>query len=975
MGEQPKVFEYAKEIGMETLALMDKIREWQLPVRSHMVALSEEMIVEIEHRLYPGRRKKAKKAGKKITKKVIKKNVALEKSGGRETPQETTKKDEGGDERQNEVTEKTTKKKMAKKKTGAKKAVTKKDAAKKATTKKATTKKTVTKKTGAKKVVAQKAVTKGAAASQVEPQKITGDLTTTGQEHEKSKKKRVVIRRRADVKAAEEAAATTSESVNTSLLSNEATDSGSAALTSSSSMDSPELQASESSSKGKETPYPAAKEKEGKSEGEVKTRKNIVGRMDLGKIQGFGRSGEGSSMRPQRTVHRNIRTGFVAMPIDIPPSPESESREKEKPAKKKPSAGVGKEQPVQTFAATEFRKREVIFQPKKRRFPIIREGKKNQLTTPKASKRIVKVHNVIKVSDLAQKLGVKHVQLTKKLISEGVKANINTELDFDTVSLVVPEFGFEAENLHMDIDERVKHVAFGDLDAEPVVRPPVVTVMGHVDHGKTTLLDAIRSSDVVSGEAGGITQHIGAYRVALPDGKMATFIDTPGHAAFTEMRARGANVTDIVVLVVAADDGVMPQTAEAINHAKAAEVPVIVAVNKVDRPDANMERIKQQLMEYELIPEEWGGRTLFVEVSALKKQGIENLIEQIHLQAEVLELRANPKRSATGTVIEGSIKKGRGNVATLLVQEGTLRVGDFMVVGMTMGRVRRLHNELGVGLKEAGPGVPVEVAGIESTPQAGDRFDVCQEEGLAHEIAQQRVAEVQKKVETPHAGMSLEEIFSKVKAGNVQELVIVLKSDVVGSNEAIKGMLAKLNHEEVKVNIIHSGVGGVSESDILLANTSGGVVIGFNVRPDSSAQRMAKEKGVEIKTYKIIYELIDDVKKALSGLLRPDIVEKSQGQAEVREIFSIPRLGVIAGCSVVDGKIYRTSKLRLIRDGRVVYEGTLGSLKRYKDDAKEVASGYECGIGIENYNDIKVGDVIEAYIEEEVARTLDSLES
>lgn len=855
MGEQPKVFEYAKQIGMETLALMDKIREWKLPVKSHMAILSEESIAEIQTRL------KKKSSTKKKAK-----------------------------------TKKTTKKK----------------------TTKTTTKKVAVKKTeGSKKTVSQ----------------------------------RKVIRRRAGATKPSPLSPSPAKAI---------TDPAPPSPS-----EEPTLVVTP------ETPTALAKETT-KETAKTKPRSNIVGRMDLKRVQAFPARSSSTAPRPQKTTTRNIRTGFVAMPMVTPHTTEGERREKEKASRKKPSAGGGgKELPVQSFAATEFRKREVIFQPKKKRFMGAREGKKTQLTTPKASKRVVQIHNVIKVSELAQKMGIKIPQLSKKLISEGIMANMNTELDFDTVSLIVPEFGFEAKNLHMDIDEKVKLLAFGSLDEAPVTRPPVVTVMGHVDHGKTTLLDAIRSADVVSSEAGGITQHIGAYRVTLADEKVATFIDTPGHAAFTEMRARGANATDIAVIVVAADDGVMPQTEEAINHAKAANVPIIVAVNKVDRPDSNPEKIKQQLMEYELIPEEWGGSTLFAEISALQKQGIENLIEQIHLVAEIQELQANPKQSATGIVIESSLKKGRGNVATLLVQDGTLKTGDFIVLGSTVGRVRHMSNEMGKNLQEAGPSAPVEVAGLEKNPDAGDRFDVCRDENLAREVAEQRKMENQMNSATPSPNMSLDDLFSKVKSGDVQELAMVLKSDVAGSNEAIKGILSKIVHDEVKINVIHTGVGGISESDILLASTASGVVIGFNVRPDSSAQHMATERGVEIKTYTIIYELIDDVKKALSGMLRPDIVEKSQGQAEVRAIFSVPKLGVIAGCAVVSGTIFRTSLLRLIREGRVVYGGQLGSLKRFKDDVKEVANGYECGIGIENYNDIKVGDVIEAYTNEEVARTLE----
>ena len=864
MGEQLKVFEYAKKIGVEPLVLMDKLRKWKLPVKSHMAALSEEVIIEIEAHL----NKEASHSKDAKTKKVIKKKKTVAK-----------------------------KKAVSKKKTVVKKSITKKTA--------------------------------------VSPQKSV-------------EAKRTIIRRKAAIPQPTPLPVTVIPS-----------------------KIAPEEEALPSEATTPPPPSPSSPPPASPTEREVaetKLRHNIVGRMDLKRVPNL-QSGA-ASPRPQKTTHRNIRTGFVAMPIDMPPPVEVETREKEKNAKKKSGSGSGKEQVVQTFTATEFRKREVIFQPKKKRAGLLKDNKKTQLTTPKASKRVVRMHGKIKVSDLAKKIGVKAPLLVKKLVSEGVMAQLNSELDFDTASLFVPEFGFEAQNLHTGINEKIESMAFGDVNAEAISRPPVVTVMGHVDHGKTTLLDAIRSTNVVSGEAGGITQHIGAYRVTLVDEKVATFIDTPGHAAFTEMRARGANVTDIVVIVVAADDGVMPQTEEAINHAKAAGVPIIVAINKIDAPSANVEKIKQQLMEHELIPEEWGGTTLFAEVSALKKEGIDNLIEQIHLLAEMQEIKSNPNRSATGVVIESSIKKGRGNVATFLVKEGTLKVGDCIVAGLTVGRVRRMNSETGKVLKEATPGVPVEVSGLEGTPNAGDPFDVCQEEHQARDIATQRLSE-KKKSEVSKSKISLEDLFSKITSGDTKELAVVLKSDVMGSNEAIKGMFAKIVHDEVKVKIIHMGVGGISESDILLAGTSGGIVIGFNVRPDVAAQQTAREKGVEVKTYSIIYELIDDVKKALSGMLRPDIVEKSQGQAEVREIFNIPKLGVIAGCSVVDGKVLRTSNLRLIREGRVIYEGSLGSLKRFKEDVKEVASGYECGIGIASYNDIKMGDIIEAYTNQEVARTLE----
>ncbi|MBL7688669.1 MAG: translation initiation factor IF-2, partial [Bdellovibrionaceae bacterium] len=541
--------------------------------------------------------------------------------------------------------------------------------------------------------------------------------------------------------------------------------------------------------------------------------------------------------------------------------------------------------------------------------------------------------------------------------------------DFDTIALIVPEFGFEAQNVHQTVDEVLESSAFGALDAERIERPPVVTIMGHVDHGKTSLLDAIRNAKVAAGEAGGITQHIGAYQVKTDGGKSITFIDTPGHEAFTAMRARGANVTDIVIIVVAADDGVMPQTAEAINHAKAAGVPIIVAVNKMDKPGANPDKIKQQMTEFELVPEEWGGTTIFVPVSALKKTGLTELLEQISLVAEVEELKANPERSATGVVIESRMDKGRGPVATLLMQDGTLKVGQSIVVGTVPGRVRSLINDRGERVQEAGPSCPVEILGLDSVPNAGDRFDVVPTDEDAARVADMRK---QKLAETAKGDnkMSLDAIFSKLKVGAVKELAIVLKSDVAGSAEAIKGMFEKLATEEVKMKIVHSAVGGINESDVLLASSAKGIVVGFNVRPDGGAQSEAKRLGVEIKTYTIVYELMDDMKKALGGLLTPETRETQLGRAEVRNVFTVPKIGLIAGCSVVDGKILRSAQVRLVRDGKVIYTGKLGSLKRFKDDAKEVAQGYECGIGIENYNDVKVGDVIEAFSQESVAREL-----
>ena len=906
---QPKVYEFAKEIGMETIALMDKIREWKLPVKSHMAALDDSTIEEIKKRLTEpaddGKKKKTKK-------KVAKKKTAAKKTAAKKTASSTT-----------------AKKKVTKKKTVAKKTVVKKSSASGTVTKKKTVKKTAAPKT--------------------------------------------VIRRKAGATAEEAAPAAAAAAAQAP----PAVEPDQAPAVTPKASDSVEIQEAQNIAQASS----AAATKETPAEKTVRKPNNIVGRMDLRRVtQGSSGGGgnrssaqSGDGDRQQRpAAQRNLRAGFVGPdPFDTGGEPQESrfAREKKEPPKKQQPRGAGgKEQPVQNFTATEFRKREVIFQPKKKKIQT-GQAKKNQITTPKASKRVVEVHDTITVSDLANQMNLKLPQLTRKLMAEGIQGTPATSLDFDTVSLIVPEFGFEAKNVHFSVDELIEKSVGGDLEAEAVTRPPVVTVMGHVDHGKTTLLDSIRKTNVTKGEAGGITQHIGAYSVSLEDGHTVTFIDTPGHAAFTAMRARGANVTDVVIIVVAADDGVMPQTEEAINHAKAADVPIIVAVNKMDRPGANPDRIKQQLTEFELIPEEWGGSTIFCEVSALNGDGIKELLEQVHLVAEVQELKANPKRSATGLVIESRMEKGRGSVATFLVKDGTLKVGDNLVAGCVAGRVRSLMDDKGKKVKEAKPGFAAEVMGLPETPDAGDSFDVTKNEDDARNIAEVRQNQKEKD-EQPSSKMSLDQIFAKVKAGDVKELSIVLKADVAGSIEAIKGMFAKLGNEEVKVKVIHSAVGAVSESDVLLASTAEGMIIGFNVRPDTSAQRLSKEKGIEIKSYSIIYELMDDIKAALTGMLDPDIVEKEMGRAEVRDTFSVPKIGTIAGCFVVDGKIARNHFARLLREGRVIYEGNISSLKRFKDDAKEVASGYECGIGIENYNDIKVGDEIESFVKEEVAREL-----
>ncbi|OAO76206.1 translation initiation factor IF-2 [Anoxybacillus flavithermus] len=571
------------------------------------------------------------------------------------------------------------------------------------------------------------------------------------------------------------------------------------------------------------------------------------------------------------------------------------------------------------------------------------------------------------VAELAKKLGKEPSEIIKKLFMLGIIATINKDLDKDAIELICSDYGVEVEE-KVTIDEtEFETIEIVDNPEDLVERPPVVTIMGHVDHGKTTLLDSIRQTKVTEQEAGGITQHIGAYQVVV-NGKKITFLDTPGHEAFTTMRARGAQVTDIVILVVAADDGVMPQTVEAINHAKAAKVPIIVAVNKIDKPTANPDRVMQELMEYELVPEEWGGDTIYCKLSALTGEGIDNLLEMILLVSEMEELKANPNRRATGTVIEAKLDKGRGPVATLLVQSGTLRVGDSIVVGYTYGRVRAMTNDLGRRVKEAGPSTPVEITGLNEVPQAGDRFMVFEDEKKARQIGEARAQKQIAQQRSVKARVSLDDLFEKIKQGEMKELNIIVKADVQGSVEALVAALQKIEVEGVRVKIIHSGVGAVTEYDIMLASASNAIVIGFNVRPDANAKRVAEAEKVDIRLHRIIYKVIEEIEAAMKGMLDPEYEEKVIGQAEVRQTFKVSKVGTIAGCYVTDGKITRDSSVRLIRQGIVVYEGQIDTLKRYKDDVKEVAQGYECGITIKNFNDIKEGDVIEAYVMQEVVR-------
>ncbi len=614
----------------------------------------------------------------------------------------------------------------------------------------------------------------------------------------------------------------------------------------------------------------------------------------------------------------------------------------------------------------DYRKKETFFIAKKKKPPVGREVKQTEITVAAAHKRVVEMNETITVSDLAKQMQVKANDVIKKLMKLGTMATMNQALDLDTATLIAQEYEYEVKNVAFKEESLIETANESEESLQP--RPPVVTIMGHVDHGKTTLLDSIREANVASGEAGGITQHIGAYTIQK-DGKEITFIDTPGHEAFTSMRARGANVTDIVILVVSADDGVMPQTREAVSHAKAAGVPIIVAVNKIDKPGANPEKIKQGLSELDLLAEDWGGQTMFVPVSALKKTNLDKLLEAILLTAEVGDLKANPTAPVRGSILEARLEKGRGPVASVLVQRGTLRLGDIMVSGLTYGRVKAMTDHNGAAVKEVGPGRAAEVLGLESVPNAGELFDCVKDERAAQDLTGHRIEQKREK-SAKSSKASLEELFARIKTGDMKELKIILKADVYGSVEAVRDSLVKLSNEKVKVKVILAAAGGITESDVQLANASDAIIIGFNVRPETKARNMAEQEKIEIKSYGIIYELLDEVKLAMAGLLDKKKVETYLGRAEVRQIFSVPKLGVIAGCSVVDGKIIRGAQLRLLRDSRVIYDGKMGSLKRFKDDAKEVAQGYECGIGFEGYNDLKIGDLIEAYQIDMVAQEL-----
>jgi translation initiation factor IF-2 len=591
--------------------------------------------------------------------------------------------------------------------------------------------------------------------------------------------------------------------------------------------------------------------------------------------------------------------------------------------------------------------------------------------------RSITIGEGISVKDLAEKLGVRAKDLIARLLMKGVMATVNQSLDFELAKDLARHFGAESESISFEDQAAQEMAALTGATQEQaaqaaVTRPPVVTIMGHVDHGKTSLLDAIRETDVAGGEAGGITQHIGAYKVKITKedspafGRQIVFLDTPGHEAFTRMRARGAKVTDIVVLVVAADDGVMPQTLEAMDHAKAAKVPIIVAVNKIDKPDALPDRVKKQLADRGLMPEDWGGTTVFVDVSAKKRTNLNLLMEMICLVADLQDLKANPERPATGTVVEAKVDRGRGVVATVLVQNGTLRVGDNFIIGNTFGKVRAMFDDRSKAVEEAPPSTPVEVLGLEGLPQSGDVLMVADRE-KARQIAEYREQRAREATLAKSSKLSLEGLAEQIKTAGMKELPIILKADVQGSSEVLADTLTKLSNEKVKIKILHTGVGAINENDVLLASASNAVIIGFNVRPERKAQELADMEKIDIRLHSIIYELQDQIKKAMLGLLDPVIKETYQGRAEVRDTFRVPKAGTIAGCYVLDGLIKRDSDVRLVRDGVQVYKGKVGSLKRFKDDASEVRNGMECGINLQNFNDVKKGDVIEAFVTERIA--------
>jgi translation initiation factor IF-2 len=681
--------------------------------------------------------------------------------------------------------------------------------------------------------------------------------------------------------------------------------------------------------------------------------------------------------RPKPAPARPARPSRPEVLPDIstpPPGPMEDRAEGRKKGRKR--GGPAEEGEKRAFKKKgSFRRREVVEgrdlysgkrgrKGKKGKGKTFTSGEKTQITTAKAIKRRVKMDETIVLSELAKRMGIKANEMIVKLMGLGVMATVNQTIDFDTAVLVAGEFGYEVEKASFE-EEAILKVDVEDAAEQLMPRPPVVTIMGHVDHGKTSLLDVIRQTRVTDFEAGGITQHIGAYNVTTPKGQIV-FLDTPGHEAFSAMRLRGAQVTDLVILVVAADDGIMPQTVEAINHSRAAEVPIIVAVNKMDKADADPDKVMRQLAELELVPEDWGGDTITVKVSAKQKTGIDDLLEMILLQSEMLELKANPDKKATGHVVEAKLDSGRGPVATILIKDGTLKVGDPVVCGVHFGKLRALLNDVGQQVESAGPAIPVEIVGLSGVPAAGDELVALEDEKDAKQVSEHRLQKQRNLELAKTSRLSLEKLYEQMQEGEVQDLNIIIKADVDGSIEALRDSLVKLSNEEVNINVMHAATGTISESDVFLAAGSNAIIIGFNVRPNSKVREIAQEENVDIRYHNVIYNVIKEVKDAIVGMMKSTFEERLLGRAEVRQVFHVPKVGSIAGSYVVEGKIERGRQLRLLRDGIVVYEGRNSSLRRYKDDVKEVLTGYECGIAIENFNDIKVGDFIECFYMEEI---------
>jgi len=720
-------------------------------------------------------------------------------------------------------------------------------------------------------------------------------------------------------------------------------------------VEAPEPQAAESAEAANGAAAPAEEDAEAAPGQPTVTGPRILGRIDLSR-----------KATPAPAKSTPSKTAAPATARDGQQPAEADGQDKAGKGAKGKKRVIRKQEVIE-LKEREFRSPRGRVLRKKRALPG-KEQKKTEITVPAARKRVIRMDEAITVGDMAKDMGIKAGEVIKKLMGLGMMATINQVLDYDTATLVANEFDYQVENVGFDVETALQdqhEVTDPEEAREP--RPPVVTIMGHVDHGKTSLLDAIRSTNVTDAEAGGITQHIGAYHVRL-DGRGVTFLDTPGHEAFTAMRARGAKVTDIVVLVVAADDGVMPQTIEAVDHARAAEVPIIVAVNKIDRPDADPERVQRGLSDHGLVPEAWGGDTIFVPVSAVTHEGLPGLMEMLLLQADLLELKANPNKLARGAVVEAKLERGRGPVSTVLVQEGTLKVGDPIFAGPHHGKVRAMIDDQGRKVESATPSIPVEILGLQGVPQAGEGFSALTDEGTARQFAEYRETQQREAELAKTSKVSLEEFYDQIKANEVKELRVVVKGDVHGSVEALNEAVTRLSTDEVKIRVIHGSVGGITESDVLLASASNAIVIGFNVRPEPKATNLAMQQGVDLRLYTIIYEVIDDIRSAMEGLLEPVFREEFHARIQVREVFNIRGVGTIAGCAVTDGKIMRSSTIRLLRDQVVVHEGRLASLKRFKDDVREVGTGYECGIAIDGYQDVKVGDVIEGFEKVPIAR-------